>query len=397
MCYDDGVLQAFLDGELPDEMSGRVKKHVKSCARCREVMRSLDEASCLSESALSSLERDALKGPRGCAQGAGTKFDPNEGFSRFLERLGAHKREEYGNENRRPSALRRAGRWMARNARVVVAAGMILCIGGVLGIAPVRTAASQILGVLRVQRIAVVDISPDEIRHLERVLRDRGGLVNVNNFGQVEVRRGEPYRGIDTRTASRLAGFELKLPSRVPSFYAPPEVAVNESITVDLTLDVDRVNQMLTSLGARKLVPREADGKRMTIRIPPTVSVRYEAANDDHTVLTILETRSPELVVPAGVDPNSVRDAILSLPFVPNELKSRLLAIGDWQHTLVIPNVRGSSRRVSVDDREGVFIQPEREGGHGALIWFDGEIICGIFGKIGLDGALEIASSMRVQ
>lgn len=286
---------------------------------------------------------------------------------------------------------------MARNVKMAVAAAMILCIGVVLGVAPVRSAASQILGVFRVQRITLVDISPDEIRHLERVLRQEEGLVDIRNFGRVEVKRGEPYRDVDTQTASRLAGFELRVPSRVPGPYGSPKVVVNESITVDLTLDVDKVNQMLASLGARRLIPREADGKRITVRIPPTVQIRYEAVNDDHTGLDLLETRSPELLVPAGVDPVWVRDAIMSLPFLPNELRSRLIEIDDWQHTLVIPNVRGSSRRVSVGGREGVFIRPESEGGHSALVWLDGEVICGLSGKLTLEKALEIASSMRVR
>ncbi|MEW9081734.1 anti-sigma factor [Caldanaerobacter subterraneus] len=41
MCYDEGTLQAYLDGELNELTSKNIEEHVKTCSTCRQKLEEL--------------------------------------------------------------------------------------------------------------------------------------------------------------------------------------------------------------------------------------------------------------------------------------------------------------------------------------------------------------------
>jgi hypothetical protein len=132
--------------------------------------------------------------------------------------------------------------------------------------------------------------------------------------------------------------------------------------------------------------------------VPDAVSARYQTP-DGSGELFLAQARSPEIQVPSGVDENAVRDALLSIPVLPENLRKQLAAINDWQHTLLVPNINGSTTQVTVNGEEGVFIRSNAGSGHGqtnSLVWHDNGVIRMLCGNnLALEQATAIASSMK--
>jgi len=58
-CYDESILQRFVDGELGVLLGGRVASHVKKCSRCRDCVDDLKREN----SEISRLFREEIKAP----------------------------------------------------------------------------------------------------------------------------------------------------------------------------------------------------------------------------------------------------------------------------------------------------------------------------------------------
>jgi hypothetical protein len=150
---------------------------------------------------------------------------------------------------------------------------------------------------------------------------------------------------------------------------------------VKFKLHVDKVNELLHYYGAEKVFSKAVDGKTVQVDMPPTVYIAYgsndlglapgdspdavesdtnpnRAAEVDPTSSDVLiaETRGPQLTVPDGVNPLELRDVLLGLPFLPESVRSQLSGVSDWQSTLIVPNLSGSTREITVAGHPGVAI-----------------------------------------
>jgi hypothetical protein len=68
---------------------------------------------------------------------------------------------------------------------------------------------------------------------------------------------------------------------------------------------------------------------------------------------------APELKAPEGVDLEQLRNTMLALPFIPDNVKKQMLSIKDWQHTLPLPYMadQGSKmKEVKVNGNDAVLI-----------------------------------------
>jgi hypothetical protein len=112
------------------------------------------------------------------------------------------------------------------------------------------------------------------------------------------------------------------------------------------------------------------------------------------------QSRSPEIKTSSDVEVKTIRDALLSIPALPDSLRKQLQAVDDWKHTLLIPNVDGSSQEVAVNGTTGVFIAggADRNGGTGtgSLIWQQNGVVYVMAGAgLDLDTALNLAGQMK--
>lgn len=103
------------------------------------------------------------------------------------------------------------------------------------------------------------------------------------------------------------------------------------------------------------------------------------------------QCEAPRVEVPDDVDVAQVRAALLSLPFWPEQVRSQLEAVEDWQHTLVIP--AENVTRVNIRGNSGVL---SAEGNSQQLIWLEGGMLYYLEKDLKQDADLkEIAESLR--
>jgi len=281
---------------------------------------------------------------------------------------------------------------------------------------PVRATAADMLKIFRVDKIQTIAIDPSDMSQLEEVLRQQGGKADIRNFGTVESSGHISASKVSLDEAKKAVDFSLSLPGEETEGYTTPVYTRLTGTEVSFNLNADNINSTIKALGGDKFLPDELNGKTFTLKVPNAVTAEYKSADGSKTLI-LSESRSPEIQVPPGVDENAVRDALLSIPLLPENLRNQLAAINDWQHTLLIPSIDGSTTEVTVNGSQGVFMQspvqnsrPGKIYRHHAgensmdtagrqinsLIWQDNGVIHIVSGdQLSQEQATAIASAMK--
>lgn len=259
----------------------------------------------------------------------------------------------------------------------------------------VRSMAGELLTVFRMEKVQTVNISTEDIKQIERAFNEGAGNVNIDNFGQVEVVGKQEAVPVTFAQAADAVDFTVKLPQ--PDGYEEPQLQKITSSTAHLTLDVANINSLLQAMGSTKLLPESLDGQTFTMHMPTAILANYRSGDD---MLTVTQVRSPEMKAPSGVDVLAIKDALLNVPALPDNLRNQLLAINDWQHTILIPNMDGTSRDVIVNGTQGVFVdgnaRPDKSMAMSFLVWQNNGVVYTLSGT-NLDeaSALAIAGQMK--
>ena len=397
MCLDVGMLQAYLDQELDVSQRGEVETCLSICEECRRLLEELKDNN---DFVVTRLETYA-------SEVEAFDIQTNAAWARLYGDLPAK-------ENR--FKIREVLGFMKRYRLVAVAGVMALVLAASLSFSSVRSFAGEILTVFRVNKVQTININPQEIAKMKDAIEKGTGKVDIDNFGKVEFSGKNAVEEVSLEQAGQSVDFSVKLPSQLADDYSGPVLKKSSGGTANFTLDVDNINSLLSSLGSQKLLPKELDQKTFTLIMPVGIGAEYQA-KDGTAKLFVGQSRSPEMSVPDGAPVNEIRDALLSVPVLPDSLKQQLYAVNDWQHTVLIPNIDGNSQEVTVDGEQGVFTTApnhyenggdiserhmkgkalQRRGGNGsALIWQKDGVIYTIAGnELTLDQALSIASSMK--
>ena len=380
VCYDTGTLQAFLEGEVTGSEKAEIAKHLLNCGSCRETLEQVRDNQAFANTRLAGYLQSLGK----------AEVDAGAAWSRFSNRWSPGQ----SNISPRKGVLN----MLSRYRMAATAAVMVLALAVSFSFGSVRSVASELLTIFRVEKVQTVSISPSDLSDIEKAFRNGAGEVDIKNFGKIEFKGKEVSSKVTLEEARGAVDFQLKLPAKLPDGYQLQEYSKHTDGTVNLTLDTVNTNQILKSFGSEKLLPDELNGKTFTVNIPAQVTARY-AGPENHRIY-VGQGRSPELTAP-GSDVSAIRDALLALPFLPEDLRSQLAAINDWQHTFVVPNIGGTSQEVNVAGSQGVFITPptgEKAKGNdnsNFLIWQKAGVVYTIGGHLTLEQAVEMAASMK--
>jgi len=196
-------------------------------------------------------------------------------------------------------------------------------------------------------------------------------------------------------------------------------------MTVKFKLHIDKVNELLRYYGAEKVFSSSLDNQEFSVKMPPTVYLTYgkdklqfvpggaDMMSDGAATPTvspdptsqdvfIVQTRGPQLVVPSGVNPLEIRDVVINLPFLPQSVRTQLASVSDWQSTLLIPNLSGSTRTITIGGNPGVVITPPVDpdvpaaavGSDGAAVMWQQDGVLRAVGSVNESKSLKIAESM---
>ncbi|MCC7355197.1 MAG: zf-HC2 domain-containing protein [Anaerolineae bacterium] len=380
-CPDEGMWRAYLDGQLSATEQTTLKEHLSGCGGCAEtIARSESQAT---------LVYDAL------TQAASHEPATGAAWQRFRTRHLAPARY--------PLNWRLRTMWQSLRFRswrpALLGALLVTLVVSVMAIAPLRTAASQFLGIFRVRKFAVISIDPAQVRNLA------GFEQQV--FSQPQVSEVEPVEVAGADEASLLAGFRVLVPGRLPdgSNVTPQFVVVGAtSARTEVNLAAARALLQMANLPT-DAIPADRETVEVTADIPPVVTLSYGRGA---AALTIIQARSPEVNVPEGIDLARVGEVGLQLLGLSPQEAQRLSRSIDWATTLIIPVPTdiASVREVTVRGVSGYLIgqrSGNRPGGdpdeatYGAytLIWEERGVLYAVIGNMEASVLTEVAESLR--
>ncbi len=321
----------------------------------------------------------------------------------------------------RSTSVPRRNRFNWRSVAAGVAAVALL---GSLAFGPVRNAAASLLQVFRVQQVKTVTLTQADLQNLQATLAKGSGHVDLESFGEAWVDGvGQQPRQVTLAEAEAAVDFPVRLPANQPT---KPTLTLTQAQTLRFKFNVDAVNEALAYYGSDRTLPDSLDGKIFAVRIPAILLAQYGSDSaqapgpttdpDDPGAaaasgpfaasggIYVGQARSPELTVPDGVDVAQLRDLLVNLPFLPENLRTQLAAIDDWQSTLVIPNVDGTARDVTIDGQPAVVYSPDSAARDAraevgplpdstTIIWNDNGVVRAVGGSIDEAQAIALAKS----
>lgn len=383
VCYNTGSLQAYLDGEITGSEKAEMEEHIRTCSLCSEKFAQARENQAFASSMLAGYMSSLGRG----------EVDTSAAWNRFKGEC-VHRQDS---KNIGSHTGKGVLTMLSRYRAAATAAVVVLALAFSFSFGSVRSAASELLTIFRVEKVQTVNITPEDMTSIEKAMREGAGQVDIENFGKLEFNGNQKPEKMTMESARGAVDFQLNLPAILPGGYSGPEIFLESGGTMNLTLNTVNINQFLQSFGSEKLLPDELNGKTFTVEIPAQIIAKYTGVNNSQ--ITVNEGRSPELVAP-GSDVVAIRDALLAIPFLPDNLRSQLASINDWQHTFIVPNVGGSSQEVNVAGAQGVFVKPPEgansEAGHvSSLIWQKDSVVYAVSGSLTLEQALDIANTMK--
>jgi hypothetical protein len=245
-----------------------------------------------------------------------------------------------GLDHGRPVAPPRPRRW----GSVAAAAAAVLMVLAIVW-APSRAALAQVLDVLQVKQVQGVPVSQQQMRALLNTL-SQGGTVSLAYYGSVSPMTSQKVEIVPAVRLPQVAG----LPDLWPAELGTAESRVTTANRVTFRLNVPHINQLIAATGGHQFFPMALNGVPFVLNVPVTATM---TASHGAVTYGLAELRQPTLAVPGNVNAMAVRNAILSLPFLPPSLARAISSLGNWRDTLVLPLI-GQSRNVLIHGRPAV-------------------------------------------
>jgi hypothetical protein len=336
MCYEEGRLMEYLDGEVEPGERAEMASHLRECDGCAASLAGLEADRQAAGRALSKLVPDG-EADVAVAAGGGSADAParaRSGMSGLVGRVG----------------------WQR-----LAAAAAVVVLASSLTLAPVRNAVADLLKVFRVQKIQVVSMTTEDLQNIGDALQKGQGHIALKSMGDVWV-TGPKSKATTVTLAEAQAAldFPVRLPTAIKGI---PKLKLSSGQTYQFKLKVAAINEMLKYYGSESMLPDAVDGKVFSAKIPAILVATYGGSTPDpgsgpsglrtssldERAIFVGQARSPELVVPEGVDPAKLRDVLLNLPFLPDKVREQLTAVNDWQSTLLVPDIGGAAHDVTID------------------------------------------------
>lgn len=363
-CPNEGFLQAYLDGEINREARKSFASHLEHCAECRARTERAKKLEQWTELALAeSLPEPSL---------TDAEINTEAAWKRFEQRLHTDSttliNKKAGKTMKKPYK-----KWITGTA----AAAVLL---GSLAIPQVQAAANSFLSIFRVEQVEMVKLTQSDLQEIENWLSNgEDGMKEIKGIGKVWVEdKASNQESQHFRTAEEAQKAGYQVPS-IPENYRFEDVNISPAFTIHAQLDTDKANALLKQVKAETRFDENLNNKPFSIKVPDTKHYQFTSetseAERSSAQIFYTVTGTPEIQVPESVDLNEVRQTVLSLPFIPQNVKQQLAGIEDWQRTLPIPYVaddKNKVREIMVQGVKGFAYETEHQT---FLVWQkDGKI-----------------------
>ncbi len=252
----------------------------------------------------------------------------------------------------------------------------------VLSIPGVRAAASDFLGLFRVQKFAPISISSEQLAILSKVAQSGVYPGDIEMFD--EPGPAEQVASLDDVKSE--TGWQALSPSKLS---APAEVYLIDGGSGRLTVDVENARALMRAAGADPdLIPDSLDDATVDVTVYTSVSQNWP----DGTMLT--QSPSPLVEYPDDVDTAALGEALLQALGMDSSQARRLSRTIDWTSTVLlpIPEAIASFNEVEIAGVAGIAFS-SLDGQHSALLWQRDGMVYVLSGSE-VDDLVEIADSL---
>lgn len=385
-CSFENHLQAYLDGELNKEERKAVMSHLEKCPSCREQLTELDGLAKWSDQILS---QNLFPNERTSSE----LTDPESAWAKFSRTVSAGDPEsdtqdpgDIGATASAPlipsvtkdSPLDDERSWktlMKKYRKLTTGIAAVVLLAAFLMIPRVQTYAGELLALFRADKIEIVTITPQDMQQIESFFESgQNAQIDMDDIGTITMAEGNFNQTVYASAAeAQAAGVNLPV---TPDSYTVNSVSVQSAAKVDMTLNTEKINAAMKSLGYDVNFDSSLNGKTFSVKWPGFTNIAYQGSTDQpNQAVTYTVMNSPEIQAPSVTDIAKLRATLLELPFIPENIRSQLAGIDDWQNTIPFPSVQGTmeierTEKVTVNGGDGVFMLAKD---HSALLlWEDG-------------------------
>ena len=276
-------------------------------------------------------------------------------------------------------------RWtqMFRQKAVLVTMLALVVFVIALSFPGIRAAASDFLGLFRVQKFAAISISPEQLAILEEIAES--GLFP----GEIEMIAppGEPQLVGSLTEAESVLNWKARTPDKLGE---PDMVYTMEGGNGRLIVDVENARAILEIAGAdSSLIPDSLDGAPVDVTVFSGISQQWNEG------IVLVQAPSPLVEYPEDVDPSALGEALLQALGL-DEVSAALLADSiDWTTTLLlpIPENAASFGEVSVDGEVGLVLS-SISGNNAGILWQRDGSVYALSGS-NIDELIDVANTLR--
>ncbi|ADQ41092.1 hypothetical protein Calkr_1599 [Caldicellulosiruptor acetigenus I77R1B] len=357
MCYSEGKLQELIDGVLSKEESLQVKKHLLVCRKCRKLYNELKKT--------------------------------NEFVSMKIQKV------LNSTANNKKGGLLGM---LNKNRKVVLTATLAVIFLVSIIFTPFGKALSDALRIFRASSVEPIAITISDLQEIESKLQqiNANSTIDLKQFGKIQFKSSENH----SIYVESLNSAEFESAKNIFKKYniTPDEIAYlwqkeniksmmineNPNIELEFRLDIDKVNQLLKSLGSKTLLPQALDQKEFVLTMEGALNLMfYPVKNSEESkkstvyMIPSLEigiVKVPKLTTPVELDKVKIYETIANLPFVPNNIRSQLLSIKDPFSTLPIPVNKDEYdyKKVSIAGNDGLIVYHKNNPNDSTIVWVDG-------------------------
>ena len=285
-------------------------------------------------------------------------------------------------------------------AKIAAAIAMAAVVAGMFTVPAVRASAQSFLALFRVVNFVAIRVDESRLETLKARQLDPPHLIAE----RIQVLRepGAPTGVASPEQAASLAGMAVQLPRYLPAGMAMKEIAVKGESVAQITAATRPLQDVMDTLGITDLsIPDGLDGQIVTVRVPPSVIVKYEQGP---RVTRFYQARTPAVSMPASVDLASVGEIGLRIIGLSARDASQFARTIDWQTTLLVPvpPMVSSFKQVDVNGHNGIALErfvpnptaANRTAVHVVLWAADGRVF-GIESTQRAEDVLLMANSVR--
>ena len=289
-------------------------------------------------------------------------------------------------------------RTLARLTPVLAPALALVAVASLFLFPSVRASAQAFLDLFRIRTFTAVTVDAARMRQLESGNLDLKRLIGEKI--QTVKDPGPPQVVASVQLAGASAGFLVKSPATLPAGLMADTVTVCGAAEAKVTIDTAQLQRVLETLDIRDLqIPAGIDGQSVSVKMSPVVEQRFR---NDRRRARLVQARSPEIGLPAGLDlPKLGEIGLRILGLEPSEAR-RIAQSTDWRSTMLVPvpGDVGSFRQVDVKGQKALLVSTvgktsdgrSREGA--LLLWSDGDMVYALAGNLDNLDLMQMANSI---